>query len=619
MKSMRLLAASVCASLFSLSILARPVATPAPGPERRTQNREEKKVDKELEQKALAMLDELIGEAPAFKLPENRVRILSVAADMLWQYDEKRARALMVEAMSTLGQLIHQPEDAPNAIPENFRWYLVQLRQETVQAIAAHDAQLAGEFLAATRPDAKSSVYNPENEAQIELTLAQQAARQDPKRALQIAKERLATAKNPSVVSGILYSLREKDPAAAQELADSIVAKLRTENPLSYEYASFAINLISLAPPPPSPQTDGDGGAQASGNQPKSLITPAVARELIEKAIATLQTQLAMARQQTDQSQRYNAVNLMNQLKSWTAYVEKYAPSSVAALKRIAPQVDQMKDVNQRRWDDLNALAEKGAPEALLEAVSKADPEMKGNYYQRAAQMIRDKGDEERARQIINDNLTDPNQRRQALREMDQQKLWKAIGEGKFDEARGLLPGLRSVQERVNALTQMASAALNAGKKEMATQLLDEAWAMVDGPAESSQQFNAQLQIATANVKLNPARSFEIIAATVAQYDELFTASAMLESFDQHGTFREKEMILRNGGGRASSYLYQYGQSLAELARTDLTHVQAVINQFSRAEVRTSIRMLVLQQILRGQQTYALVGFGRSSGGVIIE
>jgi hypothetical protein len=612
----RLLAASVCASLFSLSVLARPGATPVGTQARRAQNQEEKKVDKELEQKALAMLDELIAEAPAFKLPENRVRILSVAADMLWQYDEKRARALIVEAMSSLGQLIHQPEDAPDVIPENFRWYLSQLRQETVQAIAAHDAQLAGEFLAATRPDVKSSLYNPENEAQFELTLAQQSAHQDPKKALQIAKERLATAKNPNVVSGILYSLREKDAAAAQELADCIMAKLRTESPLSYESASFAINLISLAPPPSPPQPEGDGGIGAAVNQPKSLITPAIARELIEKALAALQTQLATARQQTDQSQRYNAVNLMNQLKSWTAYIEKYAPSSVAALKRIAPQVDQIKDVNQRRWDDLNALAEKGSPEALLEAVSRADPGMKGQYYQRAAQMIRDKGDDERARQIINDNITDPNQRRQALREMDQQKVWKAIGEGKFDEARGMLPGLRGLQERVNALTQMASAALNAEKKELAAQLLDEAWGMVDGPAESSQQFNAQLQIAIANVKLRPARSFEIIAATVEQYNELFAASATIESFDQHGTFREKEMILRNGGGRASSYLYQYGQSLAELARTDLAHVQAVVNQFSRPEVRTSIRMLVLQQILRGQQPPS--GFGEGRGNLIL-
>ncbi|MDQ3011942.1 MAG: hypothetical protein M3X11_14695, partial [Acidobacteriota bacterium] len=304
MKYKKLLVASVCALLMFLSVFARPFTLPASA-----QGREENKLDKELEQKALAMLDGLIAEAQVFKLPENRLRILIVAADMLWRYDEKRARSLFGEAMDILIQVIHQPEDAPDAIPENFRWQFMQMRQEVVQMIAARDAQLASNFLVATRPPAndKSNLYNPENETQIELMLAQQSAQQDPKRALQIAKEKLATAKSPNAVSGILYSLREKDMAAAQELADSIMAKLRAETQFSNESASFAINLLSFAPPPSPPDGGGNG---ASGNQPKFLITPAVARELIEKTLAALQAQMASARRQNDQNQRGNIVNL---------------------------------------------------------------------------------------------------------------------------------------------------------------------------------------------------------------------------------------------------------------------------------------------------------------------
>ncbi|MEP7336118.1 MAG: hypothetical protein ABI977_00005, partial [Acidobacteriota bacterium] len=278
--------------------------------------------------------------------------------------------------------------------------------------------------------------------------------------------------------------------------------------------------------------------------------------------------------------------------------------------KRNAPEIDRMKDANQRRSDDLNAVAEKGSPEALLEAASKADPGMKYGYYERAAQIAKEKGDIERARQILNDNVTDPNQRRHALYNLNQQRLWQSINEGKFDEAHSQLALLRTIQERVNALTQMASAAMNAGKKEIAMQLLNEAWALVDGAAESNQQFNAQLQIAVAYLKFDPSRSFEIIGATIDQFNELFAASAVLENFDQNGTFREKEMILRNGG-RASQYFNQYGQALGELAQTDVPRVQAVIAQFARAEVRTSIRILVLQQVLREQQNYQSGGLGR--------
>src|SRR5258706_1479874 len=307
MKFRNLLAVFLCASLMWLPALAQSSLRRAP-----VQQREEKKDDPELQQKVLAMLDELIAEAPSFKLPENRIRIMSVAADMLWQQDEKRARAFFLEAANLLSQLIHQSEDAPDAIPENFRWGFFQQRQEIVQMIAAHDAQLASDFLIATRPpaDGKNNLYNPENEAQLELTLAQQIARQDPKKALQIAKEKLATAKNPGVVSGILSSLREKDMAAAQELAESIVAKLRAETQLNQESASFAISLLSYAPSPSPPNGE---GIRPSGNQQNPLITPAAARELIEKVLAAIQAQLTAIRWQNDQNQRYIVINQVNQ------------------------------------------------------------------------------------------------------------------------------------------------------------------------------------------------------------------------------------------------------------------------------------------------------------------
>src|SRR4029453_5893002 len=47
---------------------------------------------KALEKKALALIDETLKEIALLRLPENRIRLKAEAADMLWKYDEKRAR-----------------------------------------------------------------------------------------------------------------------------------------------------------------------------------------------------------------------------------------------------------------------------------------------------------------------------------------------------------------------------------------------------------------------------------------------------------------------------------------------------------------------------------------------
>src|ERR1044072_9423451 len=62
----------------------------------------------ELEKKTLALLNDISSAAYGLKLPENRLFIISNAADLLWTFDEKRARTLYWEALNTLN-LINPP------------------------------------------------------------------------------------------------------------------------------------------------------------------------------------------------------------------------------------------------------------------------------------------------------------------------------------------------------------------------------------------------------------------------------------------------------------------------------------------------------------------------------
>src|SRR5689334_17197847 len=63
---------------------------------------EKEKAQKELEKKALQLLDDTLQSTQSLKLAENRAVIRAQAADLLWKRDEKRARSLFRDALLEL-------------------------------------------------------------------------------------------------------------------------------------------------------------------------------------------------------------------------------------------------------------------------------------------------------------------------------------------------------------------------------------------------------------------------------------------------------------------------------------------------------------------------------------
>src|SRR5437762_3883201 len=67
------------------------------------QQQQEEKL--KLERKAAALLEQVIAEAQALKLPENRIRVQIAGGDMLWDRSATRARGLFNDAGAALGQM----------------------------------------------------------------------------------------------------------------------------------------------------------------------------------------------------------------------------------------------------------------------------------------------------------------------------------------------------------------------------------------------------------------------------------------------------------------------------------------------------------------------------------
>src|SRR5262245_18565731 len=99
------------------------------------------KEEKELEKKALALLDQMVGEAMALKLVENRIYALTTAADLLWKRNEDRARALLREAVNQFMQ-IEQTTDLDDPRAMQTMQIRMELRTQLLQSIASHDSRM---------------------------------------------------------------------------------------------------------------------------------------------------------------------------------------------------------------------------------------------------------------------------------------------------------------------------------------------------------------------------------------------------------------------------------------------------------------------------------------------
>lgn len=560
----------------------------------------------ELGRKALGLVEEALAEAQSLKLLENRVRAQATAARLLWPRDPKAARAAFKAAADGVAELnaAVNPED-PQLY--NAAQTVAQLRADLINVATPYDANLALDFLRATRPtytEAMAAVGygQPWHEQSLEMSIVSNVATQEPQRALEIAEESLSRDVTVSLL-GVVQQLRSKEPALAAKLAADIVHRLRLEELRGQnEAAAAAQQLLALTRPaensPANPVAISTGrvllsitgGAADPGGAP--LLDEQTRRELIEKVLA------AVAAGVTNQGGGYN---LFNAFQALLPELEKSAPARAAALRRKADELERTFNPHLRQMRPYQELMQTGTAEAMLEAARKAPAEVRDQLYMNAAWKVFNEGggDAERARQIV-ENIANPQQRAQVRREMEQRAHWRTVQQGGYAEARQAVARFKTPEDRVQALLQIAGRAATAGDAEMARQTLEEARALVESQTRGQQQFAYRLQVANAYAQFDADASFEVVESAVARLDGLLDAAEVLDGFGQE-SFREGELRMQ-GGYIWNEFINQCAQTLALLARTDFERAAAAAKKFRRPEARTGAQLILAQNVLDGVQ-----------------
>src|SRR5712691_10326333 len=270
----------VIASGFILAVAAHSVAQDAtsqpataqasPDPQQQQEERAR------LERKATVLLEQVISEAQALKLPENRIRVQITAGDMLWDRNAARARGLFTDAGAGLAQMNVDVDRTDR----NEMQALNQLRQELVLTAGQHDGELGYQLLRSTQPQADNAGnrrrFGPPSQNALEQMLLSTIAATDPKLAYQKTIELLDKGEYPASIGTVLAQLQSKDEDAFKKLSDKALSKLNSDTLLANRNAdNVAIGLLAPGPRPAntSPSTATGTNTSKSQNTPPQVLS----------------------------------------------------------------------------------------------------------------------------------------------------------------------------------------------------------------------------------------------------------------------------------------------------------------------------------------------------------
>jgi hypothetical protein len=543
------------------------------------------------------LLEQIVADIPNMKLGENRALVYARLGNIVWKTDQNRARKFFQNAASELvNAQISAEADKKNS---GFQYDLISgqtARPQILQTIAACDAELALEYLYKTRPAAitkafsMASVKNSkisnhsnnysylvQNEDNLEQSFVRLAADQNPERAIKLLKESLKKGFSEQTL-GLLKKLHEKDVEAADEIASEVVGKLiginfNPQNAAVYQQLNVTTNFLT------------EFTRKKAETEKAVKFNESQMRGLADKLIS-------FYLQQNNGRAYFNAYAII-------PIAEKLAPSSVESLKKL--QRNSLYNGFDRGYEfdpEVNKIlgGEATAEQLLIEA-KKFPVSSRRQIYQTAANKFAQQGDLNRATGILKDNFDD-DALEQEIHNLNSQFVYSLSSAGKFTEAERVIDGFPE-NLRVNALTNLANAIYRKNPEEnksYAVAVLGKARSLISAKPEDTTEMSNLMQIISAYSAIEPVEAFRLFEPLIQQINELSEAAVIINGFQRNSNIKQGEFVITSGNSWGI-----YGAEfsvLSKLSTDDFERVLSLIDNFSRREMRVSLKLQLAENTL---------------------
>lgn len=544
--------------------------------------------------KGIALLSEVDGVLVEIKSPLTRIKAQLQAAQLIWSSDEKRASKYFVDATTGFKEYLASLDAGSDKYPQQFQ-YLTELRFQIIQILAERDPDAALSFIYSSKLPAnpyENKRSQSTQEGLLEVSLANRIATTDPNRALQIARQSLKSHYSVNLVSTVGL-LRQKNPELAAQFASEIASKLLNEKLLTKpEAASVVINLLRFGQNPIR-----NSVISPDGNTPRiTILTDTQYRELLQKAV-TEALSFSRPPSGTYSPERDAALNLLYGLRQFGPELDSVPGGGMAAVqKKLAELNPDASSGNQYQ-----NLIGNNSFEAALEGIEKVPLDQREQLYIQLANREANSGDTARARQIINERITNPHQRRQALANLEQQESSRAVSKGKVEDALRIIGALRTPRERAMQITQIANQIGPGQKRANAINLLEQARSLLGSSlqAQDQDQMNALIEIARAFGKYDSKRSFEILDPLIDQVNDLCAAARTMEGFGPE-YYEDEELSLQNGNSVAQ-IAARMSNAIGALALVNFERAKVVSDKLRLPEVRLRAYLEIAQQTIQAK------------------
>jgi len=522
-----------------------------------------------LRKKAIDLLQSVAGQVDSLRSAENRARIGSNVAELLWNHDEKRSRSLFAAVGEDIKAGFNEA-DSDLSAHNHTMMVFGKLRSDTVGRIARHDPDLGLEFLRATWPASDEQLPDQmkEGERSLELRLASQIAAKNPQLALKLGHESLAKGFSADLLS-VLSQLQPKDREASLSFYKAIVEKLKSAN-LARDPAATAIalNLARWFQPPEADEQ--------------------VYRELIGILLAS-----ALANGCADVPSGYTP-RICFEVGSVFSQIEKYYAQGAAPLRRWAQNAPSHSD--RPMSPQVREVIESGTVDEIL-ALAGKHPGVDREVYWAAMMKAQASGDVARARQIAS-GYPEEQQRSPMLAQIDREQMWRSGNAEKLAAFQQELNSLRSNEQRIQALLYMASL-IGGNDRKAALGLLNQAGQTIDSTKPGKTQLRGQIALAMLYCSLKSDRGFAIMESLMPRLNELVTAAAALDDYENN-YLRDGEWNM-TGEGVVGGLLTGLAQNAGYFAAFDFDRSVTLARQFDRPELRLMAELKLAQSVLANQ------------------
>jgi hypothetical protein len=464
-------------------------------------------------QRILLVLSQVLDTEKSFADGNLRIAIQVQAADMLWPYDEPRARRLFEEALEALAAANLAERSVATSSPHS-RAGTLSLPLDCIRTVIRRDPALAakmGDILVDLPADSAQPPHGINGD--LRYLLAVFLSPEAPQHAVRVARPFAERGELTKLIP-FLWGLRRRDAKAADELFFQGFEKARLGEfsvedirlLASYVLPGFGEGAISFT-----------SGGVDKDNHKAIPFDPAVVEEFLDLAYNTLPGRLeeSLASAEGNRSffrfpREYAIARLL--APQFDRFVPDRASTYRARLEQVRRRVPPERQLSM-------TLYEPGTTEELLaRADVLTDPGQKDLLYQKASEQVIISGDLGRASLIVDKIVSESvrSSQRQRIIDNGSDEIRKALQLGEFDKAEKMIASMSfgriwMFQSLVGTLFQK--------DKSRALRLVEEEQRRAESVANGVERTQHLMTLVGVVAIIDANRAFEAMATAIEEFN----------------------------------------------------------------------------------------------------